>query len=320
MRYHDPVMLAEVVGRLRPSPGRVMCDGTIGTAGHAIHLLEGLRGDGTLIGLDRDPAMVRLARERLLKSEPIQGVRVVLQAARYDQLPEVLEREGIAGVDGVLLDLGLNSLQVDTAERGFSFSKEGPLDARFNPDEPGTVSMEHLVNSASEEQLASWLRDHADERFARQIARRIVQERKRHRLTTTRQLAEIVSACYPPAMRHAAIHPATRTFQALRIVVNRELELVEQGIRACAESLNPGGTMCVISYHSGEDRTAKRIFDELGSPRPTPQDLYAATTTEGLRFRVESRGSAKPTDAEVARNPRARSARLRTLRRLGGER
>jgi len=282
-------------------------------------MARALAGRGTFVGLDRDPAMVERAKERFRDEFGTEGsLRTILRTARYGDLPDILAEEGLKGADAVLLDIGINSLQIEDASRGFSFSQEGPLDGRYNPDEPGARSVGELVNEAEESQIAEWIRDFSDERFARQIARRIVDARKRAPLETTTQLANIAISCYPPHRRHEKPHPATRTFQALRIVANDELKHVEHGIRACIESLNPGGTICVLSYHSGEDRITKRLFDEYGSPRPDPSNPYCATTTEGLEYRVESRGAEKPSDEEVDANPRARSARLRTLRRLGG--
>ncbi len=309
-------MVAEILARLNVSPGQVVCDGTVGGAGHAIELIRRLNGKGTFIGLDRDPGMTERARIRIEAGETGGGnARLVLRTARYGELPEILAEEGLKGADAVLLDIGINSIQVDDAARGFSFSKEGPLDGRYNPSEPGTRPVSELVNTEEEENLSRWIREYSDERFARKIAKRIVERRTERPFETTTDLAETVVACYPPAKRHLKPHPATRTFQALRIAANNELHHVEAGIRACIESLNPGGALCVISYHSGEDRIAKRLFDEFGSPRSDPSNMYSATTWEGVDYRVESRGAAKPGAEEVALNPRARSARLRTIRR-----
>ncbi len=316
MDYHEPVLVREVLERLQVTPGMVVCDGTVGSAGHGVRLVEALQGQGVFIGLDRDPEMLKRAQRRLAALGGGENLRLVLRARSYEQLPEVLAEEGFKGADAILLDLGLNSLQLEDGARGFSFSNEGPLDGRFNPKEPGTRSMEELVNNASEKELSDWMFQYADERNARKIARRIVETRKARPIRTTKELADLVVACYPPKKRHEKPHPATRTFQALRIVANNELQAVENGVRRCIESLAPGGTLCVISYHSGEEKLVKSLFDEVGSPRPDPTNLYAATTMEGLQYRVESRGAYKPRENEIAENPRARSARLRTLHRL----
>lgn len=321
MRFHEPVMVQEVLERLEITPGKTVCDGTLGSAGHGVRIVQAMQGAGTFVGLDRDPAMIERAGERFREEVDERGrkdLRLVLRTARYGDLPEILAEEGLKGADAVLLDIGMNSLQIEDPARGFSFSQEGPLDGRYNPDEPGVRTIAELVNESDENQLAQWMRELSDERFARQIARRIVETRKRAPLSTTTELASIATSCYPPGKRHEKPHPATRTFQALRIVANDELKHVENGVRACIESLNPGGAICVISYHSGEDRIVKRLFDEYGSPKEDPNNRYSATTTEGLDYRVEKRGAEKPADEETDANPRARSARLRTLRRLGG--
>jgi 16S rRNA (cytosine1402-N4)-methyltransferase len=314
-QHHEPVMVREILGRL-PGGDVVLCDGTLGTAGHGLAVLRHLAGRGTFIGLDRDPEMLGRARQRVDAAGPWGDTRIELEACRYEDLPAVLARHGIPGVDGMILDLGVNSLHLDLADRGFSFTHDGPLDGRFNREETGTPTVAELVNTASEEDLARWIHELSDERHARRIARRIVEARAQRPFETTHQLAQVVEAAYPAKERGGRIHPATRTFQALRIVANDELGSVERGLRASMESLNPGGVLCVLSYHSKEDRITKRLFDEAGSPRPDPGNLYEATTRAGLRFEVESRGAIKPSDEEVAANPRARSARLRVLRRL----
>lgn len=312
-------MVAEVLARLRAArlaEGAIIADGTLGTGGHSAAFREVMGGRGTLIGIERDPQMLAIARTRLGEQSPEGGVRLVLVEGRYEELPQVLEREGLDGADGVLLDLGVNSLQLDEEERGFAFKHDTALDGRFNPAEPGTRSMADLVNNASEGELVGWLRAGADEPHAKAIARAIAAARRRAPIATTGELAELVRGACPPALRHGRVHPATRTFQALRLVANDELGCVERGVRACAASLRAGGVLCVLSYHSGEDRIVKAVFDELGSPRPDPTNPYAATSSAGLQYAVESRGAVKPTEAETQRNPRARSARLRTLTRL----
>ncbi len=309
-------MVAEVLESLSPKPGSVVFDGTCGTAGHCLAFIQAMGGEGTLVATDRDPKMLQIAENRL--SERAQGcvsLRIITENVSYSACEAVLEEHNLPGVDALLLDLGVNSLHLDQAERGFSFSKLGPLDGRFNPDESTTKSVADLVNTAAEEDLANWIYHYSDERLARQIARAIVKVRDAEPITTTTQLAEIVTYCYPPKKRHIGIHPATRTFQALRIAANRELEELEQGLHGCLKSLNPGGRMTVLSFHSLEDKLVKRVFDEYGSPRLDPNNVYSATTTAGLEYEVISRGARKPSNEEVERNPRSRSTRLRTIRR-----
>lgn len=318
MTGHEPVMVREVLAALRIRPGETVCDGTLGGAGHGHHLLAALDGVGTFIGLDRDPAMLARGRRRMTASIAAGEPRLLFEARKYEELPDVLNRAGINGADAVLLDLGVNSMQLDDGGRGFSFTHDGPLDGRFNPAEPGSVPVSGLVNTAPEGQIAGWLRDFADERHARRIARRIVERRSARPFERTADLAEVVVAAYPPGERHGRLHPATRTFQALRMAANDELGSVERGVRACMGALNPGGRFAVISFHSKEDRLVKRLFDEAGSPRPDPFNPYSATTSEGLEYRVPRRGAAKPSGAECGLNARARSARLRVIERVGG--
>ncbi|MEQ8820839.1 MAG: 16S rRNA (cytosine(1402)-N(4))-methyltransferase RsmH [Sumerlaeia bacterium] len=324
--HHVPVMLDEVLGGLAPAPGFVVADGTLGTAGHGVAFLRALHGAGVFVGLDRDPDMLEIARGRIMDlfdAEPeLATTRVILAAEPYENLGRVLAREGLSGADAILLDLGFNSLQVDDPERGFSFTNDGPLDGRYNASDPKCRTIAQLVNEAAELDLADWIRLYGDERYARAIARRIVARRERQPFERTADLAEVISTGYPVKERYRShIHPATRSFQALRLVANDELGGVKRGIANCLGALAPGGRLAVIAYHSGEDRIAKALFDEAGAPKADPSNPYAATTTAGLNFELDRRSSAKPSAAEVVRNPRARSARLRLIRRriAGGD-
>ncbi|MEO8377344.1 MAG: 16S rRNA (cytosine(1402)-N(4))-methyltransferase RsmH, partial [Candidatus Sumerlaeota bacterium] len=255
-------------------------------------------------------------RNRLRETFPTGGPRMSFHARPYEALREILDDEGLDGVDAVLTDLGVNSLHLDIAERGFSFAQDGPLDSRFNAKE-GTRSMADLVNNASERDLAGWLHTFGDERLSRQIARRIVHERRTKPFTTTTELASLVSSVYSPAARHGRIHPATRTFQALRIATNDELGAVDRGVRVCAECLLPAGRFACITFHSGEDRIVKNIFRELTEPRPDPENPYSATTSEGIAFRSLTRRSVASSPEESEMNPRARSAKMRCIERKG---
>lgn len=320
MLYHEPVMVDEVLEALDLHPGFTAIDGTLGTGGHAIKMAVQIGPRGTLIGLDRDPAMLEIARNRLGESCASGGPRMVFRACSYEGMAGVLAEEGMGGgAEAILLDLGVNSLQLEDAARGFAFLREGPLDGRFNPGE-GTRSMADLVNTASERDLTRWLREYSDERLAGPIARRLVAERERASITTTTRLAEIVYTVYPHAQRHKGIHPATRTFQALRIAANDELGAVERGVRASLACLAAGGRLAVISFHSGEDRIVKSIFHEATAPRPDPSNPYSATSTEGIEHELVFRGARKCSEVEASSNPRARSARLRAIRRMGERR
>ncbi len=287
---HVPVLLEEVLQWLDPRPGQVVVDGTVGGAGHAVELARRVAPSGQLIALDRDPQAVQLARGRLASFPAM-----VIQAS-YAQLPEVLRQRGLSGVDAILLDLGLSSLQLADPQRGFSFSSPGELDLRFDPasGEPAWRLLEHL----SQQKLADLIYRYGEERYSRRIARAIVQRRSQAPLRTAAELAELVARVVPRSRQR--IHPATRTFQALRIAVNRELEHLEQALRVLPECLNPGGRLAVVSFHSLEDRLVKHAL------RQDP------------RLEVLTRRVVRPGAEEVARNPRARSARLRVARRRLG--
>ncbi len=284
---HVPVLLEEVLRWLEPRPGQVVVDGTVGGAGHAVELARCVAPSGQLIALDRDPQAVRLAASRLAELP----ARVI--QASYAQLPEVLRQLGLSGVDAVLLDLGLSSDQLADPQRGFSFQSAGELDLRYDPasGEPAWRLLEHL----SERKLADLIYRYGEERHSRRIARAIVQRRSRAPLRTAAELAELVAAAVPRSRQR--IHPATRTFQALRIAVNRELEHLEQALRVLPECLRPGGRLAIISFHSLEDRLVKHAF------------------RDDARLEVLTRRVVRPGPEEVARNPRARSARLRVAQR-----
>jgi 16S rRNA (cytosine1402-N4)-methyltransferase len=287
---HRPVLLDEVVAWLAPAEGMVLLDGTVGAGGHAAALASRVGASGRVIGLDRDPDMLALARTATA------GLPVTLVHASYSPMREVLDELGVASVRGVLLDLGLSSDQLARADRGFSFNSEGPLDMRFDPGS-GRPSAAELVGSLPEEDLARAFFDYGEERFSRRIARRIVETRRTDPVRTTRQLAELVRRSIPGRFRHGPIDPATRIFQALRILVNDELGLLDAALAELPEVLVPGGRAAIISFHSLEDRRVKWAF------RDDP------------RLNVLTRKPVTATAQEVAVNPRARSAKLRVAER-----
>ncbi|HEU67747.1 MAG TPA: 16S rRNA (cytosine(1402)-N(4))-methyltransferase RsmH [Candidatus Acetothermia bacterium] len=282
---HEPVLVAEVRGFLDPRPGRLIVDATVGTGGHAAALL---RHGASVVGIDRDPHALTIAQDRLAAF----GERVQLIHGNFRDLPALLSRLGARPVDGVLFDLGASSLQLGSPERGFSFSADGPLDMRMDPRSPTAAA--DLVNHLAETDLARLLWEYGEERYARRIARAIVRARPLH---STAELAVLVARAYPRG-RHR-IHPATRTFQALRIAVNDELGALREALPAARALLAPGGTLCVISFHSLEDRIVKRFLRR-----------------EGLAGRLEvlAKKPIVPREEEIARNPRARSAKLRAGR------
>jgi 16S rRNA (cytosine1402-N4)-methyltransferase len=284
---HEPVLLAECLEALAVRPGGFYVDGTLGLGGHARAILEASAPTGTLLGADRDSEALAEARAALAPF----GERARLEHAEFSSVPGLL---GDARPDGILLDLGVSSLQLDSAERGFSFQQDGPLDMRMDRTRPGTAA--EAVNRLPEPRLADILHELGEEPAARRVARAIVAARRARRLATTAELAAVVRRA---AHRRPGLDPATRTFQALRIHVNRELEGLGDTLGRLARCLAPQGRLAVISFHSLEDRAVKRAFRAL----------------DGDGFGLVTRKPVRPAAAEVARNPRARSAKLRAIAR-----
>ncbi len=282
---HDPVMPDEVEKHLHIVPGCTIVDATIGLGGHAVRFLK--RG-AHVVGVDRDPEALEIARSRLARWED----QAVLVQGDFRSLRDILASLGAHHPDGVFMDLGVSSLQLGRPERGFSFQQDGPLDMRMDPESPTTAF--DLVNKLPEKELADLLWNLGEERLSRRIARRIVQYRDRSPLRSTKELASLVARCYPKGRRR--IHPATRTFQALRMAVNEEDGALREGLKAACDVLPSGGRLCVISFHSLEDRVVKHSFRawqqagclQLLTPKPV-----------------------RPSPEEVKANPRARSAKLR---------
>ena len=290
---HVPVMTREVVALLRPERGGLYVDCTVGLGGHARALLEA--GAERLIGLDRDPDALAVARETLAPWSD----RIELEHADYRDLPSVLTARGITGCDGALADLGVSSLQLDGADRGFSFRRDEPLDMRMDRSQGPTLAQ--LLRDIDEGPLADAIFQFGEERFSRRIARAIVMARERAPLETTGQLADVVRRTVP-RKGYQRIDPATRTFQALRIMVNRELEGLDAFLASAAERLLAGARLAVISFHSLEDRIVKHGFRAL--------------ERAGAALRIVTKRPLMPSEAEVEANPRARSAKLRAIERL----
>ncbi|HEY5820898.1 MAG TPA: 16S rRNA (cytosine(1402)-N(4))-methyltransferase RsmH [Propionibacteriaceae bacterium] len=310
---HVPVMLSEIVALLAPAltlagdAPPVLVDCTLGLAGHAEALLTACP-DARLIGLDRDPQALALARERLAPF----GDRVELVEAVYDELPEVLAELGRPRVQGILLDLGVSSLQIDDSERGFSYSQDAPLDMRMGQQE---LTAAEIVNTYTAKDLARILRAYGEERFADRIARRIVEQRADHPFTTSGRLVQLLYAAIPMASRKSGGHPAKRTFQALRIEVNDELGALESVLPSAVAALALDGRIAVLAYHSLEDRLVKQIL-AAGSHDRAPRDLPVVPPGMGPELRLLTRGAQRPTESEVGTNPRAASARLRAAVRI----
>ncbi|PZS35235.1 MAG: 16S rRNA (cytosine(1402)-N(4))-methyltransferase [Pseudonocardiales bacterium] len=307
---HVPVLLGRVLALLAPAlegTSAVMLDATVGLGGHAEALVSAHPGL-TLVGLDKDPEALRRSGERLSGF----GDRVRLVHSGYDRLPSVLAELGLAEVDGVLFDLGVSSLQLDDAGRGFSYAKDAPLDMRMDPTTG--LSAADVVNDYPVAELARILREYGEERFAGRVAAAIGRERAGGRLTSSARLAELVRDAIPAATRRTGGHPAKRAFQALRIEVNGELDALRTVLPLAIDRLRPGGRIAVLSYHSLEDRMVKRAFAQ-GAANRTPPGLPVVLPGSEPILRLLTRGAEKPGDNEVVGNPRAASARLRAAAR-----
>jgi 16S rRNA (cytosine1402-N4)-methyltransferase len=302
---HVPVLYQEVLNALQLHRGGVYVDGTLGAGGHAWGILEASQPDGKLLGMDLDPQALELARSKLAAF----GDRAILVQASYTTLSHQLACLGWAAVDGIVLDLGLSSMQLETPERGFSFRVDAPLDMRFDPRNPLTAA--DLVNTLPERDLADLLFRYGEERHARQVARAIVNARP---LLTTIALAEVVSRVTSGGA--GGIHPATRTFQALRIAVNGELEALERVLPQALQALKPGGRLVVIAFHSLEDRLVKQFMRRESRDCLCPPRQPVCTCDHKATLREITRQPVRPQEAEIKENPRARSARLRVAERL----
>ncbi len=308
--YHEPVMLREVLESLDLKPGGIYVDGTVGGGGHARAILTATAPDGILVGIDRDDDALAESGRVL---EPF-GKRKLLVKGDYADLEGILSRLGIERVDGIVLDLGVSSHQLETAERGFSFTKPAPLDMRMDRDAPRDARQ--IVNTADARELKRILHHYGEELLAGRIARAIVERRKAGPIETTDELAGIIAAAMPARMSHGRIHPATRTFQALRIAVNDELTSLNRGIASGIDRLKEGGRFSVISFHSLEDRMVKDLFRDASRGCTCPRDLPVCACGGKPRLRVITRKPLRPGEDEVDRNPRARSAKLRTAERI----
>ncbi|HEY5574717.1 MAG TPA: 16S rRNA (cytosine(1402)-N(4))-methyltransferase RsmH [Anaerolineales bacterium] len=304
---HQPVLYNEIIHALQPQSSNSYVDGTLGAGGHARGILEASFPDGRLLGMDVDPQALAVAQERLAEF----GSRAVIIQASYTTLSEQLDELGWDKVDGILLDLGLSSMQVDTPERGFSFKADAPLDMRFDPRNPATAA--DLVNYLPEKELADLIYRYGEERRSRQIARAIVKARP---IETTQELAQLVARAVRGGRQD--IHPATKTFQALRIAVNQELESLETVLPQAVASLNPGGRLAVIAFHSLEDRIVKQFFRQESRDCICPPRQPVCTCNHQATIREITRRPIMPQDKEIQENPRARSARLRVAEKISG--
>jgi S-adenosyl-methyltransferase MraW len=308
--YHLPVLAEEVVRYLNPEPGNTLVDGTAGGGGHALHLSEMLQPNGTLILIDQDPEALQEARNKLEDH----ALTIKYVHGNFRNVRSLLTELGVTEVDGVLLDLGVSSHQLDAAERGFSFRSEAPLDLRMDRTCGSPAS--DLLARLSERELTRILREYGEERWAARIANFIVAERQRTPIRTTVRLAQIVAAAIPKKAQPPDTHPATRTFQAIRIAVNEELDALEEGLEGSVASLSQGGRIAVISYHSLEDRIVKRRFARLAGACECPSGLPVCMCGARETVRILTRKPVTPSDQEIRVNPRSRSAKLRVAEKL----
>ena len=306
-------MLAEVLSELDPQVGDVVCDCTLGGAGHTVELAKRVAPDGLSIGIDQDDMALAAATERLAREVP--EASTLLLKGNFGDLDDLLVEAEVPGVDCFLFDLGVSSPQLDIPERGFSYHEDAPLDMRMNSGNH-TLTAAEVVNTYNEADLARILRVYGDERFASRIAKRIVARRAKEPIETTLQLVDVIKEAIPAAARRTGGHPARRTFQALRIEVNHELDVLDRGLRAAIRWANPGGRICVISYHSLEDRIVKHVFSELSQGCTCPPDLPVCVCGHVPIVDVRTRKPLVASDEEVAANPRSRSALMRVAVKL----
>lgn len=308
---HRPVLLHQLIESLQPRPGQVVVDGTLGAGGVTAALLERVSPGGRVVAIDRDPMAIERARRRFASA----GDALLLVHDDVANLVAILERHGLGPVDAVALDLGISSVQLDDPSRGFSFRLEGPLDMRLDPTSGGETAAD-IVNTRTEAELVRILREYGEERFAPRIAAAIVRQRDRRPITTTTDLRVLVERVVPRRYWPRHIHPATRTFQALRIEVNRELESLERALQAAIQALRPGGRLGVVSFHSLEDTLVKNALHVAAQTCLCPPQQPLCTCAHRASLFLLSRKAIKASPAEVAANPRARSARLRVAEKL----
>lgn len=302
--FHEPVLLRETVELLAPAPGKLIVDGTLGGGGHSKAFVE---AGATVIGLDQDPDALVFAKKRIGTANG----RFQVVHANFSKLDEVLDRLGIRQIDGALLDLGVSSWQLDTPSRGFSFMREGPLDMRMNPGAATTAA--GLVNNASAGELEEIFREFGEERAARRIAAKIVRDRVTRPFETTLDLARVVKSVIP---RRGKTHPATRVFQALRIAVNRELDVLAQALEQLGGRLRAGGRLGVITFHSLEDRIVKTYFKTRSAEWIDKPEWPEARPNPACIFKLVKSGPVLADEGEQQRNPRSRSAKLRVVEKI----
>ena len=313
MFEHKSVLLHETIDSLNIKADGIYVDGTLGGGGHAFEVSRRLGDGGKLIGIDQDGDAIAAATERL-KEFP---GRTVIVRNNYENIAEVLRDLGIEKVDGIYLDLGVSSYQLDTAERGFTYREDVPLDMRMDQRNPRTAA--DIVNTYSESELYRMIRDYGEDRFAKNIAKHIVKAREKKPIETTGELTEIIKAAIPAKIRATGGHPAKQTFQAIRIELNRELDVLNRSIDRMIGLLNPGGRLSIITFHSLEDRIVKTRFKTNENPCTCPPDFPVCVCGKKSRGRVITRKPILPSEEEIQENSRSKSAKLRVFERNGNE-
>ena len=306
---HKSVLLEETIEYLNVRPDGIYVDGTLGGGGHAYHVCEKLSGRGRYIGIDQDRAAIAAASERLAPFKD----RVTIVRNNYENMDLVLKELEISGVDGILLDLGVSSYQLDTLERGFSYKEDTVLDMRM--DDRQEMTAKDIVNGYSEGDLFRIIRDYGEDKFAQNIAKHIVEARKKAPIETTGELVEIIKAAIPARVRMNGGHPAKKTFQAIRIELNRELDVLEHSLDKMIDLLNPGGRLCIITFHSLEDRIVKVNFKRNENPCTCPPGFPVCVCGKVSKGKVITKKPVLPSEEELIENKRAKSAKLRVFER-----
>lgn len=312
---HIPVLLAECIEGLNLSEGKTYVDATLGGAGHSLEVAKRIGRTGHLIGIDQDEVARKAARERLEALPEDIRPEIDVVAGNFGDLDSLLVAAEVPSIDAILFDLGVSSVQIDTPARGFSFKETGPLDMRMDPGNQ-TLTAAEIINTYNAADLARVIRQYSDEKWATRIADFIVQAREETPFSQSEQLVDVIKAAVPASARRAGGHPAKRTFQALRIEVNGELDVLRSGLEAAIRWLAPGGRIAVISYHSLEDRIVKDVFRRMSQGCTCPPDLPVCVCGNEPILRTVTRKPILPSSEEIQRNPRSRSAKLRVAQRL----
>lgn len=308
--YHKPIMVSEVIEYINCKTDGIYVDATIGGGGHALEICRQICGQGLIIGIDRDDEALAQAAETLKDYKNC----VKLIKGNFADIKEIVYKLGFSEVDGILFDFGVSSHQLDDAERGFSYNVDTPLDMRM--DKSQSITAKDVVNTYDEQRLYEIIRDYGEERWARRIASFIVRERQRAPIETTGQLVDVIKKAIPAAARRQGPHPARRTFQAIRIEVNHELDAIKEGLEGAIQCLKPGGRLCAITFHSLEDRMVKEMFRKWQNPCICPPDVPICVCGKQPIANIITKKPVIPSSEEIMSNPRARSAKLRVCEKL----